>query len=74
MDALRSVPKGFLAWLMERDQRPGMVKLRENRAYAHKVAAKLIQDKKQELKDGTPQKDLLSLLGSSRITFPMLDK
>lgn len=74
MNALRSAPKGFLAWLMERDQRPGMVKLRENRSYAHKVAAKLIQDKKQELKDGTPRKDLLSLLGSSRITFPMLDK
>lgn len=74
MDTLRYAPKGFLTWVMERDQRPGMVKLRENRACAHEVAAKLIEDKRQELKDGTPRKDLLSLLGSYRITFPMHDR
>ena len=37
--------------------------------YAHEVAAKLIDEKKQELKDGTSRRDVLSLLGSSRLSF-----
>jgi len=42
-----------------------MVKLRENREHAHEVAAKLIEEKRQELKDGASQRDLLSLLVKS---------
>ena len=64
MDALKWAPEGFLTWFFEQDNRPGMVRLRENRTYAHEVARKLIEDKRQELKDGTSRKDLLSLLGS----------
>jgi len=60
-------------WMFERDQRPGMVKLRENRAYAHEVAAKLIEEKRRELKDGTSRRDLLSLLGPSFILFMKFD-
>jgi len=57
-------PKGFVTWMLERDKRPGMVMLRKNREYANEVAAKLIEEKRQELKDGTSRRDLLSLLGS----------
>ena len=68
-DALNWAPKGFAAWLLERDQSPGMVNVRKNRECAHEVAARLIEEKRQELKDGTSQKDLLSLLSSSCVTF-----
>jgi len=51
--------------MFERDQRPGMVRLRKNREYTHEVAAKLIEEKKRELKDGASRRDVLSLLGSS---------
>ena len=73
MNALRWAPEGSTTWMFERDQRPGMVKLRENRTYAHEVAAKLIEEKRRELKDGTSRRDLLSLLGPSFIPFMKLD-
>jgi len=38
------------------------VRLRQNKIYAHEVATKLIEEKRQELKDGTSRKDVLSLL------------
>ena len=53
MDVLKLAPKGFVTWMMERDKSPGMTRLRENRTYAREVAAKLIEDKKRELKNGT---------------------
>jgi len=65
--------EGFVAWMLERDQRPGMVNLRKNREYAHEVAVKLIEEKRQELEDGTSRKDLLSLLGSSYVALTKLD-
>ena len=46
-----------------------MLNLRENKAYVHEVAARLIEEKRQEMKDGTSRKDLLSLLGSSFISL-----
>jgi len=69
LNALRWTPLGFATWIFERDQRPGMVKLRENRTYAHEVAAKLIEEKRQELKDGTSRRDLLSFLSPSCVLF-----
>ena len=69
MNALRWAPEGFAARLFERDKSPGMVNLRKNREYAHEVATKLIEEKRQELRDGTSRKDLLSLLGPSCIPF-----
>jgi hypothetical protein len=71
MDAFKWAPRGFATWVFERDQSPGIAKLRENRTYAREVAAKLIEEKKQELKNGTSRRDLLSLLGSSCV--PKLD-
>jgi hypothetical protein len=69
MDLLKWAPKGLGAWLTDRRKSPGMIKLRENKTYAHEVASKLIEEKKQEMKDGTSGKDLLSLLGPSCISF-----
>ena len=68
-DIFKWAPKGFATWMFERDKHPQVVKIRKNREYAHEVAAKLIEEKRQEPKDGTSQKDLLSLLGSSCIMF-----
>ena len=64
MDSLKWAPAGFAAWMFERDKRPAVVNLRENRKYAHEVAAKLIEEKRQQLKGGISGKDILSLLGS----------
>jgi len=69
MNILRWAPEGFTTWIFEIDQRPAMAKLRENRTYAHGVATKLIEEKRQELKDGTSRRDLLSLLGPSCVAL-----
>ena len=62
-EAIKWTPEGFFAWISDRSQRPGMVRLRENKMYAHEVAAKLIDEKRRELKDGTSGNNVLSLLG-----------
>jgi hypothetical protein len=64
LDALKWTPSGFPTWLLNRGKNPGLMNLRENKKYVHEVAAKLIENKRQELKDGASRKDLLSLLGS----------
>lgn len=69
MDVLKRAPEGSATWLLERGGGPGIMKLRENKMYAHEVAAQLIEEKRQELRDGTSRKDVLSLLGSSRAAF-----
>jgi hypothetical protein len=63
MEVLKWAPKGFVPWFFSNDNHPGMVRLRENKKYGHEVAMKLIEEKRQELKDGNSRKDLLSLLG-----------
>ena len=67
MYALRFSPKGSIAWLMERGKHPAAARMLENRACVGEVAAKLIQDRRQELSlnGDTPQKDILSFLGPS---------
>ena len=74
MDALRWTPIRFVNWFFERNRSPGVMRLRENREYAHEVAAKLIEEKRQELKAGAPRRDVLTLLGSSCATFLRLDR
>jgi hypothetical protein len=69
MDAFRWIPGSLIPWIVEGEQRPGIMRLLENRKHVHEVAAKLIEAKRQELKDGTPRKDFLTLLGSSRAAF-----
>jgi cytochrome P450 len=59
----RLLPGGVLTWLFERSRKEGAVKLRQNRAETHSVARKMIKEKREELRAGTPQPDILSLLG-----------
>ena len=63
LDSLKWAPIGLLGFFLERDQSPGMAGMRENRKLAHEVARKLIEDKREELKNGTSRRDVLSLLG-----------
>lgn len=65
MDAIKWAPEGFFAWIVDKGQSPGMTQLRENRMYVHEVAAKLIDERRRELKDGISREDILSLFGSS---------
>jgi len=41
-----------------------MQNLRWNKIEAHNVARELVESKREELKAGTPRKDLMSMLGS----------
>ena len=54
---------GLLTWLHDNSSDPGMQKLRWNRDQARSVARKLLDSKRQELKDGVPRKDIMSFLG-----------
>lgn len=63
---------GLLTWLCDNSSDPGMQRLRQNKDEAHKVARKLLDSKRQELKAGTPRKDLMSLLGLS-LSFGVSD-
>jgi hypothetical protein len=60
----RWFPNGLLTWFFERNKSPGVIKLRQNRDEAHRVARTLINAKRGELKAGTSGKDLMSSLGS----------
>ena len=55
---------GLLTWLYAHFNRPGMQKLRQNREEARATARRLLDSKRQELKNGVPRKDIMSLLGS----------
>ena len=46
-----------------------MKKVRQNGVEAHAVAKRLLDSKRQELKDGVPRKDIMSLLGSLLRSF-----
>ena len=61
----RLFPSGALTWLFEKSKGEGAVTLRRNRAEAHSLARKLVEQKREELKTGTSRRDVLSLLGSS---------
>ena len=67
MEAFKWAPEGFFTWMNDRSQSPVMVQRRKNKMYMYDVAAKLVNEKKKELKDGTPRKDVLSVLGSSAL-------
>ena len=52
-----------MTWVYDNFKYSGMQKIRQNKEEAHRVARKLLDSKRQELKDGTPRKDVMSLLG-----------
>ena len=73
MDCFKWAPKGFATWAFQQDKGPASAKIRENMTYANEVASKLIEEKRQELKDGASRRDVLSLLGSSYIPYILFD-
>jgi len=56
---------GLITWLFNNSSDPGMQNLRRNRDQGRIVARKLLDSKRQELKDGMGRKDVMSLLGLS---------
>ena len=64
-DLAERLPRGIITCFLERSKHPGIVRLRENREESRRVARALIHQKREELMAGTPQRDILSLLGSS---------
>ena len=54
---------GLLRWLYNHSSHRGMQNLRRNKEQGRIVARKLVDSKRQELKDGTAKKDTISLLG-----------
>ena len=67
-DTIKFLPAGVVPWFLENGKSPALVGLRENKNCTHEVARKLIEEKKQGLKDGTFRKDVLNLLGSPPIS------
>ena len=63
---------GLLPWLCDNSNDPGMKNLRWNKVSAHTVARELVDSKRQELKAGTPRKDLMSMLGSLLSSFALV--
>ena len=61
-DAAQYFPSGIITWLFERDKKPGSVKIRENRRQAHAVARTLIDEKRENMRNGDQGKDVLSSL------------
>ena len=63
----------MLPWLCDQSNTPGMQNLRRNKVEAHSVARELVDSKREELRAGTPRKDLMSMLGSSPLApLPLL--
>jgi len=54
---------GLITWLFNHGNHPGIKNLRMNVAQGRAVARKLLDSKRQELKDGAVRKDVMSLLG-----------
>jgi hypothetical protein len=67
-DAINLLPSGILTWILEKGPSYRHTNLKQNRDEAHRVARALIGAKREELKAGTSQRDLMSLLGSSLFT------
>ena len=57
------LPHGIITFFLERSKNPTVVRLRQNREEARRVARTLI-DQKQEALTIEARKDILSLLGS----------
>ena len=54
---------GLITWVYNNSNDPGIQNLRWNKEQGRIVARKLVDLKRQELKDGTARKDIMSLLG-----------
>ena len=69
-----SIAKWFprlITWIFTHSNRPGMQQARQNRVEVRAVARRLLDSKRQELKDGVSRKDVMSLLGSLLPSFSL---
>lgn len=55
---------GLIPWLFDHSSHPAMQKVRSNKDQGRGVARQLLDLKRQELKDGSLRKDVMSFLGS----------
>jgi len=60
---------GLITWIFSISGDPGLQNLRQNKHQGRVAARKLLDAKRQELKDGTARKDVMSLLGSLLPSF-----
>jgi len=71
MGLCRYLPAWLIRYTLEVGSDPILQKARENQDHVHRVARELIEQKRQEVIAGQSEKDVLSLLGASRvIEFP----
>ena len=54
---------GLITWLFDHASHPGLQNLRDNKDQGRAVARKLLESKRQELRNGVVRKDVMSLLG-----------
>ena len=59
----------MMTWVYDNFKYPEMQRIRQNKEEAHSVARELLDSKRQELKDGAPRKDVMSLLGLLLLFF-----
>ena len=67
MNLCRYFPSSVIRYVLETGSDPALQKARQNRVHAHRVARELIEQKRREMAVGHSEKDILSLLGVSRI-------
>ena len=63
-NVLEWLPDGIITSFLERSKHVGVVRLRQNREEARRVARTLIDQKREGLAVEAPRRDILSLLGS----------
>jgi len=70
MNLYRRLPGWFVCYTFQMGSGAALQKAKENRGHVHRVARELIEQKRQEMVVGQPEKDVLSLLSASQ--FPHL--
>jgi len=63
---------GLITWVYNNSNNPGIQNLRWNKEQGQIIARKLVNLKRQELKDGMARKDIMSLLGLSPLPSLLL--
>jgi len=70
MNLCRRLPGWLVRYIFQTASGGALQKAKENRVHVHRVARELIEQKRQEVAVGQPEKDVLSLLGASHQVSP----